>query len=133
MLRLRLIPASLLMLLAGCATVITPPEDLPGDRPVIEMGSQAPDHKEYVLHIPAQTEIPVRLLVKGSVFTGQGHAQTSVRLKREIYLYKYWASYDGQTWQRSHDLFETQVAVGVETTGGEVQVIMNRRERKQDE
>jgi hypothetical protein len=90
--------------------------------PIVEIGQATPSNREYILHVQAGRSVPVKLDVVGDAVTAPGAANASVEPRRDVYLYKQWASLDGKTWHRSHDLFKTTVSVGLDASGGKVLV-----------
>lgn len=42
--------------------------------------------------------------------------------KQDIYLYKYWASFDGKTWVNSHKLMNVEPSGGFDMSGGKIEV-----------
>ncbi len=115
-------------LLSGCASMIAPTEDLIREKTVIEIGGNEPDSKEYIIHIPAGKEFPVTLDVDGSLLRKKGKTVTFISLDKELYLFNYWASYDGKHWSRLNELFGFTISVGVKPKGGHVTVGISQRE-----
>lgn len=120
--------AALLMLggLMGCASWQTPSADLAKQVPVIEIGNNKPEGNEYILFVPAGKDVPVKMTVGGSFLSQEGYAETSVKFRQDLYLYKYWSSFDGKTWERSHGLFETLLSAGLDPEGGKVEIKVNK-------
>jgi hypothetical protein len=115
--------------LSGCASVAPPSTEKLAALPVLEIGQTAPKDGEYILHIAAGKPIPFKLEVTGDAVTRPGLADTAVESRREVYLYKHWASLDGKTWQRTHQLFKTAFSVGLGPSGGTATVRVDEASR----
>ena len=115
--------------LSGCASMIAPSAEKLAALPVVEIGQTAPADGEYILHIAAGKPIPFKLEVTGNAITRPGSAATIVASRKEVYLYKYWASLDGKTWQRTHRLFKTTLSVGLDPNGGTAIVRLDKASR----
>lgn len=110
----------LLSCLYGCASMFTPSSTLIDEKPVITIGSTSNPPKDHIVFIPANTEFPVEFFVKGDVFNQSASSKVMVSFKRNMYLYKYWASLDGKTWVNSHKLLNVEPSGGFDTSGGKV-------------
>lgn len=111
-------------ILAGCASMEQPPDDLLKRVPIVEIGKPEPADKNYILYIPGGKTIPVHLAVKGPLLVHPGEATTQVQLTQSLYLYKEWSSLDGRNW--THQAFQGRVAIGLAPRGGIVEVFVNR-------
>ena len=67
-----------LTLLAGCAAMGGPPEDIMKRVPVIEIGKPEPADKNYVLYVPAGKTIPIQVSVKGPLVLNPGEAKVQI-------------------------------------------------------
>ncbi|SCC93578.1 conserved exported hypothetical protein [Thiomonas sp. X19] len=90
--------------LSGCAGLVLPGADTMAKLPVVRFGEQAPTHKEYVLFLPANTPLPVDASVEGSLFEQGAKAPMTVTLKKGVYIYKRWISFDDKTWTPGQDV-----------------------------
>lgn len=115
--------------LSGCASLTTPSTEKIAALPVLEMGQTAPADHEYILHIAAGKPIPFVLEVAGDAVAHPVSASTVVESRKDIYLYKYWASLDGKTWQPTHKLFKTEFSVGLDTQGGKAAIRLDEAAR----
>ena len=106
------------LILSGCASMTPPSTEKLAALPILEIGQSAPENHEYILHIAAGKPVPFKLEVAGDALMHPGTAETVVASRREIYLYKQWASFDGKTWQPTHQLFSSTFSTGLDTTGG---------------
>lgn len=104
--RMTLRPSMLLAVLglSACASLTGPSAESIGRLPVLRYGETAPAGQEFVLLYPAGTPLPVHAKVVGSLLEKTGQADFSVVLKRDVYLYRDQASFDGKTWQPGHRL-----------------------------
>lgn len=97
-----LITITACLALGGCASLFGPPAEPPADEmagaPVVDYGQPAPK-QPFVLHYRAGTPLTVVAKVSGTLLDKTDSANLHVTLKRDIYVYKYWASFDGRHWQ----------------------------------
>lgn len=105
--------------ITACATQ-PPGADLTTRVPVVEIGQPKPAEKDYVLLVKAGRDYPVQMNVEGSFLTKTGAAETTVRVKRDVYLYKHWTSFDGKTWERGK--LDLTVGVGMDPESGKVEI-----------
>jgi hypothetical protein len=84
--------------LGACAGIPPTSEEM-AKIPVVRYGSPAPADGEFVLFYPAGAPLPVVTSVGGSLLEQPAQATLDVALKRDVYLYRYWVSFDGKTWQ----------------------------------
>lgn len=101
---MKTLPSYLLAALAlnACASLRTP--DDVAALPVVTYGQPAPAGQPFVLYYPAGTPLPVRTAVTGSLLAQEAGAELLVKLKRDMYVYKDLASFDGKRWQPGHEL-----------------------------
>jgi hypothetical protein len=118
----RIIPLIALFGLSGCASMMSPSAEKMAALPVVEIGQPAPADNEYVLHIVAGKPAPFKLTVTGDAVMQPAEATVMVTARNDVYLYKYWASLDGKTWKRIHDLFRNQIAIGMDNNGGKTEI-----------
>lgn len=85
--------------LIGCASWMAPSEKSMEQVPVVRFGSPAPANKEFVVMYPAGTPLPVVASLGGTLMEQGDKATLHVTLKRDVYLYKRWVSFDGKTWK----------------------------------
>lgn len=112
------------LLLAGCAGMQGPPDDLLKRIPVVEIGQPEPADKQYVLLVRAGKTVPVHLTVKGPLFVQPGQATAHVQLSQSLYIYKEWSSLDGINWTRQG--FDGAVSLGLAPKGGIVDIHVSR-------
>jgi hypothetical protein len=113
------------LILAGCAAMNAPSSSLIDNKPVVRIGETGAVPDDHIVFIPANTEFPIEFSVKGSVFNKDASSKVMVSFKRDMYLYKYWASLDGKTWTNSHKLLDVEPSGGFDKSGGKVEVKLN--------
>jgi hypothetical protein len=116
---------SLFVLLYGCASMNTPSSSLIETKPVVTIGEFSRAPEDHVVFIPANKVFPVELSVKGNVFEKNVSSKIMVSFKKDIYLYKYWASLDGIKWVNSHELMNVELSGGFDVSGGKVGIEMD--------
>ena len=109
--------AIILLVLAGCAALQTVPIETISKLPVVRVGDTPPANSEYVEYFPADYSFPVILKTTGSLFSAQKQIESQVTLSKDLYLYKYWASYDKITWKNSHELLNVEFGGGFDLVG----------------
>jgi len=106
----------------ACLPVKGPSASLMDNKPVITIGSKAKVAKDHIVYIPAGRKFPITFAVKGSVFSKTVSATIMVSFKRNIYLYRRWASLDGKNWIHSHKLLKVRPSGGFDKSGGKVEL-----------
>jgi hypothetical protein len=107
---------------AGCASMMPAPADRISALPVVEMGTTPPREGEFVLHVPANSPVPLRVTMRGSLLKGDQSVTGNMTFARDIYIYKYWSSYDRKTWENSHKLLNVAFNGGMDASGLNVNV-----------
>ena len=102
--------------LTGCAGLVLPSADTMAKLPIVRFGEQAPAHQEYVLLLPANTPLPIDASVEGTLLAQGAKAPMSVTLKKNLYIYKRWVSFDDKTWTPGKDVIDGKFRI---TTPGE--------------
>ena len=90
--------------LSGCASLVPPSASEIAALPMVKYGQPAPADKNFILHYPAGVPLPMAASINGNLFEKNEQATLNPRLKRDVYVYKTWASFDGKTWQRDNQL-----------------------------
>ncbi len=111
--------------LVGCASMNTPRSSLIDTKSVITIGETGDTSEDHIVFIPAGTKFPVEFSVRGTVFDEAVSSKVMVSFKKNMYLYKYWASLDGKTWVKSHKLMNVEPSGGFDKSGGKVEVKLN--------
>lgn len=96
--------ASLILLAAVAASLgacagIPPSGAEMASVPVVRYGNPAPADGRFVLLYPAGSPLPVVASVGGSLLERPAQSALDVALKRDVYLYRNWVSFDGKIWQ----------------------------------
>lgn len=99
--------------LSGCATLFKPSVETLNKLPVIEFGETAPAHQEYILHLPSGKPIPMVASVLGTALVKADEKTLKVSLKKDIYAYKDWVSFDRKTWQKANEALNINVDIRV--------------------
>lgn len=95
--------------LSACASLVPPSTSEIAALPTIKYGQTAPADKNFILHYPAGMPLPMEMSITGNLFDKDETATLSPRLKRDVYVYKTWASFDGKTWQRGNQLIDGKI------------------------
>ena len=95
--------------LSACASLLPPSTSEIAALPTIKYGQTAPADKNFILHYPAGMPLPMEMSITGNLFDKDETATLSPRLKRDVYVYKTWASFDGKTWQRGNQLIDGKI------------------------
>jgi hypothetical protein len=98
------------LLLAGCASVQPSAEEL-SKLPVVQFGEPVPAGSDYILFFPADKPIPTNVSIKGSIFAREAEQRLDVTLRKGIYSYKNWVSYDRVTWRKDQEGIKTDIRV----------------------
>ena len=96
-----ILSALTLISLGGCA--MPPSQSEISQLPIVKFGQPVPGNGNYVLHFPAGQDIATDVGIEGDIFQKPAHKVLKVRLKRDIYSYKDWMSYDKQHWLSARD------------------------------
>lgn len=105
---LRTMSACALLAVAGCATQ-PPSADQLSKLPVVQFGETVPAGGDYILFFPPDKPIPTSVSIKGSIFAKEAEQRLDVTLRKGIYVYKNWISYDRVTWR--NDAIKTDIRV----------------------
>lgn len=86
------------MTMTGCASLVAPSSQSMSQVPVVRFGDKAPKDKKFVTFYPAGVSLPVVTSVKGSLLDKTDESTLTVTLKKDLYSYDHWVSFDGKTW-----------------------------------
>jgi hypothetical protein len=89
---------AVLLTVSGCASVPDLSQEDLARLPVVTFGEPVPKDKPFVLYFPAGKPIVTEVAVSGNLFERNARENISVALRRDIYSYKKWISYDRKTW-----------------------------------
>lgn len=95
--------------LAACATSPTPGEL--DSLATIRFGDQIPENQDYILYFEAGQQIPVATVIDGNLIESGVDQSNTVKLKKSIYAYKGWASFDGINWIEGDELMDLFIKV----------------------
>lgn len=99
--------------------------------PRIEFGQPLPEGKNYLLHYPAGTPLPVSARVDGSLFEQPDEATLHVVLKRDVYVFGKFASFDGKEWQPAFRLISTHLELQIpQKDGGKAGLLHIKMDQK---
>ncbi|NOT64576.1 MAG: hypothetical protein HOP06_00750 [Methylotenera sp.] len=87
---------SAIISMSGCASLTTPSAQSLSQVPVVKFGEAAPS--DHITLYPAGASLPVLTSVKGSLFEKTDESTLNVTLKKNLYVYKQWVSFDGKSW-----------------------------------
>lgn len=102
--------------LAACAgpqrsTGSLPTPEVLGTLPVIKLGQAKPVSGDYIVHLPASDVVTTQVKVQGSLFAQTDSKELQVRLKRDLYLYKNWVSFDKLSWKKDDQAVTGNISV----------------------
>lgn len=80
------------------ACMHTPPVERISTLPVIDYGRPLKQGGDFVLRYPANKSLPVQARVEGNLLNEPVESTLQVSLKRDVYVYKEWVSFDGRNW-----------------------------------
>jgi hypothetical protein len=86
--------------------------------PQIRFGQPLPKEGDYVLLFPAGTPLPVSVAVGGNLFEREQQATLQVTLKRDVYVFGHFASFDGKNWSRSYKLIKSELKLEIPQKDG---------------
>lgn len=112
----------------GCSAINPVPTATIQKLPILRVGDPMPQREEYIVYYPAGYLFHLELQNKGSLFKSEKKIQTQIALSKALYLYKYWASYDGISWKNSHELLDVSCEGGFDATGLNVNIRLNIKE-----
>jgi len=94
--------------LGACANLSVPSAADIARLPVVDYG-QNPAADEFVLRYPAGSDLPVVARIEGSLLEKTDRATLTVRVKRDVYVYRNLASLDGKSWQPGEQIIGGRV------------------------
>lgn len=97
--------------LSGCANWQAPSAQTLSELPIVEFGEKLPPNKEFVLYFAAGKPIPTSVAIKGNIFSQEAQDQLNVKLRRDIYVYRGWISFDRVNWVDGHKVLDAKVEI----------------------
>jgi hypothetical protein len=110
---LRVSVACLALLTSGCASVQQPSAEVLSKLPIVQFGEAVPAGNDYILFFPADKPIPTNVAIKGSIFAREAEQRLNVTLRRDIYAYKHWISYDRVNWLNAQEAIKTDIQIQI--------------------
>ncbi len=86
--------------------------------PQIRFGQPLQKDGDYVLLFPAGTPLPVSVVVGGDLFEQEQQATLHVTLKRDVYIFGHFASFDGKNWSRGYKLIKSELKLEIPQKDG---------------
>jgi hypothetical protein len=99
--------------LAGCAGMQKPTTEKLTAMPIVEFGQPVPVGNEFILHFAASQPIPTNVAIKGTLFEETAEQTLNVKLRRDIYVYKQWVSYDSVTWRDGQEVIQSNIQLKI--------------------
>lgn len=96
-------------IITGCASTPKPAEL--DNLEKIRFGEQIPQDQDYILVFAAGQEIPLITLVDGDLIEKGVEQRSTVTLKKSIFAYKEWASFDGINWVAGDKIMELMMTL----------------------
>jgi hypothetical protein len=81
--------------------------------PVVTFGGSVPADRDFILYFPAGQPIPTTVRIQGNLFDRTANETVSVTLRKDIYAYKDWVSFDRQLWLKGEEMIGLKVSVRV--------------------
>ena len=99
--------------------------------PLIKVGQAKPAQGDYIVFLPASELVTATAKVQGTLFEKTDSKDLQVKLKKDLYLYKNWVSFDRQKWVKDTDAIGGNVRVTLpgwdHPQAGEVLIELNTR------
>jgi len=99
--------------LTGCAGMFPPKAEDMAQTPVVRYGEAAPTGKDFITFFPAGAPLPVVASVSGTLLEHDASTSLQVALKRDVYLYRQWVSFDGKHWIFSRDAVDGKFLINL--------------------
>ncbi len=116
--------------LNGCAGSLPPSAESLNALPVVSY-PDAPPTGDFIYKLPAGKPIDVRVLVDGNALMDKVEQTVSGQLRKDLYLYKRWASEDRTHWVKANELIGVHVRMTLPSyeapRPGELHLTVTRR------
>ena len=99
--------------ITGCTVQEKPTPDTFITVPVVEFGDDVPAKGEFILYFPAGKPIPVVASIKGNALSQEAENNLIIKLKKDIYAYKDWVSFDRKTWLSGSEAMDFNLEVKI--------------------
>lgn len=117
--------------LTACSTMMKPSPEKLATLPVVTYPDKPATGSDYVYKLPAGQPLGMRLRAEGNVFIENSEQMAYARLKKDLYLYRQWASDDGKTWHDGRKMLDVHLAINIpshESPGpGDILLQVNRQ------
>ena len=111
--QLVLISLASLFALSGCATMLAPSRESLSSLPVVKFGDAVPADMEFILYFPAGKLVPTHVSIKGSLFAQEAEQTLNVTLRKDVYTYKNWVSFDRTNWLKGDEAIASNLEIKI--------------------
>lgn len=115
--------------LSGCAMTPASPPDTVQQLSVIDVSNNLSaariQQHDYIIHVPAGETFDINVKIGGSLLSDEVVQRVPVRLSRDLYVYKSWASFDKVQWKNSHELLNIAVSGGLEPGASRIEFLFD--------
>ncbi len=131
MIKISIYLGALILVVSGCSTSNLKRHESLVNKPIVKMGSKnIANHQDYVLFIESGTKIPMFIEIKGSVFINRTKFKSSMIAKRDMYLYKWKASYNGKDWFDLKKLLDIRLTAKLDAVGGQFEIQIDEKVKR---
>lgn len=107
------VAAAFSLLAGGCATVPVSWQEQLKTYPLVELGEEPPADGNYVVHLPEGKPVPTKIYLEGDLFRQDTVQEVNATLKRDIYFYKDWMSFDMKNWRKKRQTLDIDFEVEI--------------------
>lgn len=93
----------------GACAAVPPSAEETAQLPVVRFGEPAPTGKRFITHYPKSVPLPVIAMIDGTLLDRTAKAMLEVTVKRDVYLYGPWISFDGKSWLNGEGAVTTDI------------------------
>lgn len=127
----RITTAVIALSLSACSSIIKPSDSHLATLPVVTYPDKPTLGQDYVYKLPAGQALGMRMIAEGNAFEASSEQMAYAKLKKDLYLYRHWASDDGKNWHDGRKLIDLHLAISIpsyESPGnGEVRLSVDRK------
>lgn len=99
--------------------------------PIIKLGQEKPVQGDYIVHLSASEIITATTTIEGTLFDKTDSKVLQAKLKKDLYMYKNWVSYDKKNWVKDNDAISGNFRVTLPSwdhpKAGEVLIELNTK------
>lgn len=99
--------------LSGCAGFDDLKSEEVRDLSLVRFGDVVPANQDFILHFPAGQAIPTVFQIQGNLLDRTVDETVTVTLRKDIYAYKDWISFDRQHWLKGDEVIGLKVNIQV--------------------